>query len=167
MVRAFEMSFLKKVLALTLALTALSPTVAMADDNYDVQIIKGSNINLVSQASRVPILIRNNYNTEVRVLIHVSTSNLRVRLPHVTTVTIQPNSTLNAVVPVQAVANGDVQLYVWLTSFSGVRIGDDMTIQMHVIGNAEAIALGSMAGLVIILGVVGVIRTLRRRRLAA
>jgi hypothetical protein len=115
----------------------------------------------------VPILIRNNYNTEVRVLIHVSTSNLRVRLPHATSVTIQPNSTLNAVVPVQAVANGDVQLYVWLPSFSGVRIGDDQAIQMHVIGNAEAIALGSMVALVIVLGVVGVIRTIRRRRLAA
>lgn len=162
------MSILKKMLlAVITVLSLLISLPANADDNYDVQIIKGSNINLVSQASRVPILIRNNYDTEVRVLIHVSPSNLRVRLPETTSVTIAPNSTVNATVPVQAVANGDVELYVWLTSFSGVRLGQDQVISMKVIGNAEAIALGTMGVLVIGLLIVGSIRMIRRRRQAA
>ena len=160
------MSFLKKVFAATLALTLLGSGAAKADDNYDVKIIKGSSINLVSQASRLPILIQNNYDTEVRVLVHISTSNLRVRLPEATSITIAPNSTVNAVVPVQAVANGDVQLSVWLTSFSGVRIGPDEVITMHVLGNAEAIGLAAMGGLVLLLLVVGSIRMIRRRKLA-
>jgi hypothetical protein len=167
MVRAIQVSFIKKVFAVALAIVFLVPSTAMADDNYDVKIIKGSSINLVSQASRVPILIQNNYNTEVRVLVHVSTSNLRVRLPEATSVTIAPNSTVNAVVPVQAIANGDVELYVWLTSFSGVRLGQDQVITMHVIGNAEAIALGSVGALVALLLIVGSIRMIRRRKLAA
>lgn len=166
MVRALQMSYLKKVLAIALAMVFLVPSAALADDNYDVKIIKGSSINLVAQASRVPILIQNNYNTEVRVLVHVSTSNLRVRLPEATSVTIAPNSTVNAVVPVQAVANGDVELYVWLSSFSGVRLGQDEVITMHVLGNAEAIALISVGALVFFLLIVGSIRMVRRRRLA-
>lgn len=167
MVRTLEMKFLKRIAALTATLLLVAPSVASADDAYDVKVIKGSNINLVSQASRVPVLIQNNYDTEVRVLLHVSTSNLRVRLPEATSVTIAPNSTVNAVIPVQAVANGDVELNVWLTSFSGVRLGEDTVITMHVLGNAEAIGLISMGGLVLLLLVVGSIRMIRRRRLAA
>jgi hypothetical protein len=161
------MKFLRRFAALSLALTLVGATAAQADDNYDVKIIKGSTINLVSQASRIPVLIQNNYDTEVRVLVHVSPSNLRVRLPETTSVTIAPNSTINAVVPVQAVANGDVELSVWLTSFSGVRIGPNEVITMHVIGNAEAIALGTMGGLVVILLFVGSIRMIRRRKRAS
>lgn len=161
------MKFLKRITALTFALLALAPSVASAEDSaYDVKVIKGSNINLVSQASRVPVLIQNNYDTEVRVLVHVSTSNLRVRLPEATSVTIAPNSTVNAVIPVQAVANGDVELNVWLTSFSGVRLGPDTEITMHVIGNAEAIGLGSMGVVVFLLLIVGSIRMIRRRKQA-
>jgi hypothetical protein len=160
------MKFLKKLAVIAATLLVLTPTAASADDTYDVKIIKGSTINLVSQASRVPILIQNNYDTEVRVLVHVSPSNLRVRLPETTSVTIAPNSTVNAVVPVQAVANGDVELSVWLTTFSGDRIGPDQVITMHVIGNAEAIALGTMGGLVLILLVIGSVRMVRRRKLA-
>ena len=160
------MKFLKRVLVGALALTMFTGSAAIAEDNYDVRIIKGSSINLVSQASRVPILIQNNYDTEVRVLVHVTTSNLRARLPETTSVTIAPNSTVNAVVPVQAVANGDVELSVWLTSFSGVRIGPDEVITMHVLGNAEAIGLGAMGGLVLLLVVVGSIRMVRRRKQA-
>lgn len=161
------MKFLKKVFAVVLGITLLTSNSAIANETYDVQIIKGSNINLVSRESRVPILIRNNYDTEIQVLIHVSTSNLRVRLPKTTLVTIAPNSTLNAIVPVQAVANGSVQLSVWLSSFSGVRLGDSETINMTVFSNAEAIAIGGLAGVVVLLLIVGSIRMIRRRKLAA
>ena len=164
------MKFLKAVTAVALALTlgvASSAAAETTTDIYDVQIVKGSNINLVAQDSRVPILIRNNYNTEVRVLIHVAPSNLRVQLPRVSAVTVPANSTVNATVPVQAVANGDVTLYVWLTSFSGVRLGENASIEMHVLGNFEAIALGSLGVVVALLLVVGTARMLRRRKVSA
>jgi type 1 fimbria pilin len=163
------MKFVKALTALTLALSlgVSSSASAASTENFDVQIVKGSNINLVSQDSRVPILVRNNYDTEVRVLIHVATSNLRVRLPKVTAVTIPANSTVNATVPVQAVANGNVTLNVWLTSFSGVRLGDNTRISMNVLGNFEAIAIGSLSAVVAALLVFGTLRMLRRRRIQA
>ena len=170
MVRASPVMRIKKLLVLFLALLLsvgmISPAVASEND-FDVKIVKGSNINLVAQDSRVPILVRNNYDTEVRVLIHVSTSNLRVRLPRTTSVVIPANSTINATVPVQAVANGEVTLSVWLTSFSGVRIGNSLNIEMKVLGNFEAIAMVSLGSFILILLVVGTIRTLRRRKLPA
>lgn len=164
------MSFVKRIFALTIALVfaaSTSATAATGINDYDVKIVRGSNINLVAQSSRVPILIQNNYNTEVRLLIHVSTSNLRVRLPQTTAVTVPANSTVNTTVPVQAVANGEVTLNIWLTSFSGVRLGNDESIQMTVIGNVEAIALGSLGALVGVLLILGTIRMVRRRRVGA
>jgi hypothetical protein len=163
------MKFLKSITALTLALSLGVATVAKASEStdvYQVEIVKGSQINLVAQDSRVPILIRNSYNTEVRVLIHVATSNLRVRLPRVTAVTVPANSTINATVPVQAVANGNVTLFVWLTSFSGVRLGENSNVEMKVLGNYEAIAIGSLIVVVALLLVVGTARMLRRRKVA-
>lgn len=163
------MKFVKAITALALALSLGVSSSATADttDNYDVQIVKGSNINLVSQDSRVPILLRNNYDTEVRVLIHVAPTNLRVRLPKATAVTIPANSTVNATVPVQAVANGNVTLNVWLTSFSGVRLGENTRISMNVLGNFEAIAIGSLSVVVGALLIFGTIRMLTRRRIQA
>ena len=158
------MKFVSKLLIALLVLVTAGTASASASDGYDVKIIKGSHINLVSKASRVPVLIQNNYDTEVRVLIHMSTSNLRVRLPETTSVVIPANSTVNATVPVQAVANGNVDLYVWLSSFSGERLGDTKTISMTVIGDAEMIALGSMGVLVILLLVAGTVRMIRRRK---
>ena len=158
------MKFVSKLLIALLVLVTAGTASASASDGYDVKIIKGSHINLVSKASRVPVLIQNNYDTEVRVLIHMSTSNLRVRLPETTSVVLPPNSTVNATVPVQAVANGNVDLYVWLSSFSGERLGDTKTISMTVIGDAEMIALGSMGVLVILLLVAGTVRMIRRRK---
>ncbi|MEO0313052.1 MAG: hypothetical protein RL140_282 [Actinomycetota bacterium] len=158
------MKFFSKVLVAVLLIITASGSAATAGEGFDVKIIKGSHINLVSKASRVPVLIQNNYDTEVRVLIHVSTSNLRVRLPETTSVVIPPNSTVNATVPVQAVANGNVDLYVWLSSFSGERLGDTKTISMTVIGDAELIALGSMGVLVVLLLIAGTIRMIRRRK---
>jgi hypothetical protein len=164
------MKFLKTITALTLALSlgvATGASAAGTTDVYQVEIVKGSQINLVSQDSRVPILIRNSYDTEVRVLIHVTTSNLRVRLPKVTAVTVPANSTINATVPVQAVANGNVTLYVWLTSFSGVQIGGNSSVEMNVLGNFEAIAIGSLIAVVALLLSVGTVRMLRRRKVVA
>lgn len=158
------MKLIAKIVTVALLLVSAGSVSASASESFDIKIIKGSHINLVSQQSRVPILIQNNYDTDVRVLIHVKTSNLRVRLPETTSVVVPANSTVNATVPVQAVANGNVDLYVWLTSFSGKRLGETKTISMTVIGDAELIALGSMGFLVAILLVAGTLRMLRRRK---
>jgi hypothetical protein len=79
---------------------------------------------------------------------------------------VPANSTINATVPVQAVANGNVTLFVWLTSFSGVRLGENSNVEMNVLGNYEAIAIGSLIVVVALLLVVGTARMLRRRKVA-
>jgi hypothetical protein len=129
-----------------------------------VYILRGSNINLVARESKVPVAIRNTFTSDVRVHVHVNPSNPRVIVPSSVEVVVPAGETVNAQVPVEAVAQGKVFLIVWLTTFSGIRLTKNSYVQMQVEPDIEITLLASFAGLVLALGVVGVIRTLRRRR---
>ena len=129
-----------------------------------VYLLRGSEINLVARESKVPIAIRNTFSSDVRVHVHVNPSNPRVFVPSSVEVVVPAGETVNAQVPVKAVAQGKVFLIVWLTTFSGIRLTKNNYIQMHVEPDIEFALLASFAGLVVALLVVGAVRTIRRRK---
>jgi len=129
-----------------------------------VSIVPGSSINLVSAQSRVPIPVRNDYDTEVRVFLWAQPGALWIDMPKATQVVVPANTTVNATVPIKAISNGDVELRVYLTSFSGVRIGQAVWIHMHVERDFEPVMLLAFGSIVSALGFIGARRMLRRRR---
>lgn len=132
-----------------------------------VYIVPGSKINLVSSQSRFPIQVRNDYDTDVRVLVWVKPTVLWLTTPEIVEVKVPANTTVNAKVPVTAVSNGNAVVRVRLTSFSGVRIGRVEYMHFHVERDMEpAIVIGFFV-VVVALGAVGTQRMLRRRRGAA
>ena len=130
-----------------------------------VYLLRGSEINLVARESKVPVAIRNTFDSDVRVHVHVNPSNPRVIVPSSVEVVVPAGETVNAQVPVKAVAQGKVFLIVWLTTFSGIRLTKNNYIQMHVEPDIEFALLASFASVVVALVVVGAIRTVRRRKL--
>ena len=159
---------MKRLLAALIAAIAIFASVpANAADNYDIKIVNASDINMVAKDSRVPIIIRNDYDSQARVLIHVSANNSRVTLPEATAAVIPGFSTYTAKVPVSAISSGDVELSVWLTSTTGVRLTKDVTIKMHINSNLEIFIVGGFIVLVVLLGFAGVVRTLRKKKAAA
>lgn len=142
--------------------TPTSPTVPEVKPG--IYLLRGSNINLVARESKVPVAIRNTFDSDVRVHVHVNPSNPRVIVPSSVEVVVPAGETVNAQVPVRAVAQGKVFLIVWLTTFSGIRLTKNSYVQMQVEPDIEFTLLASFAGLVLALGVAGVIRTIRRRR---
>ena len=130
---------------------------------FDIRILPGSVIHLVSQTSKLPISIENNYPVEVRVQVHVAASNLDALIPAVVEVTVPANTTYVAQVPVKAIADGEVMLHSWLTTFSGLPLGGQVDQKLVINAELENSALGGFAVLVIGLGVVGVIRTRAKR----
>ncbi len=132
-----------------------------------VRIVRGSKINLVSSQSRVPISIRNDYATEVRVFLWAKPVALWLEMPETTEVKIPANTTINATVPITAIANGDAEVRVYLTSFSGVRIGPTVWLQLQVEREIEPAILVAFSAIVLVLGVIGGRRMLARRRGAA
>lgn len=145
----------------------LTAQVARSSSNvtdFEIRIVKGSNINLVATASRVPVQIRNDYDSDIRVLVWSRPSNLRVTMPKTVAFTAPANTTSNVMIPVEAIANGEVRLNVWLTSFSGVPLGHPAVLNMTVQREVEGSLLVGFAALVIGLGVVGARRMIKRRK---
>ena len=155
--------------ALVSVMLVLSGGPAQAEElpGYKIRIVQGSNLTLVSSAGMIPIVIENGYDSSVRVQIHVRPTNLRLNVPTATEVVVPANTTYTATVAVQAVADGDVELVTWLTTFSGLRLGPSVTLKMTVNAEVEANLLIIFGLLVVALLGVGSVRTLRRRRVAA
>jgi len=151
------------------AFLVLFASPAQAEDlpGYKIRIVQGSNLTLVSSAGMIPIVIENGYDSAIRVQIHVRPTNLRLNAPTATEVTVPANTTYTAKVAVQALADGDVDLVTWLTTFSGLRLGPSVTLKMTVNAEVEANLLIAFALIVFALLGAGAFRTIRRRRLAA
>jgi hypothetical protein len=133
-------------------------------DIPSVHIVPGSVINLVSTESKVPVRIQNDFDSEVRVQVHMLPSNPRVLVPNAVEVVVPASSGINAQVPVKAIGNGKVFLIVWLTTFSGLRLTDNAHLQMNVNAGIETVMLVVFGAVVLSLGTVGVLRTRRKLR---
>ena len=141
-----------------------APVEAIPTDIPSIHIVPGSVINLVSSESKVPVRIQNDFDSEIRVHVHMLPSNPRVSVPQAVEVVVPASSGINAQVPVKAIGNGKVFLIVWLTTFSGIRLGPNSNLQMNVNAGIETAMLIVFASLIATLGTVGVLRTRSKRR---
>ena len=131
---------------------------------FAIKILPGSTIHLVSHSSQLPISIQNNYPVEIRVQVHVAANSLNALFPGVVEVTVPANTTYVAQVPVTAIADGTVGLKAWLTTFSGLSMGEPVDLMLTVNADVESSLIGGFSILVAGLLVAGVIRTVRKRR---
>lgn len=129
-----------------------------------VAIVPGSTINLVSRESKIPVSVRNDFDSEVRVHVYLEPDSFRVIVPHGVEVVIPPLTTINAQIPVRAIGNGDVTLEAYVTTFSGIKLDKNVQLKLVVNADVEGYILIFFAVTVAGLGVIGVIRTIRRRR---
>jgi Family of unknown function (DUF6049) len=138
---------------------ATTAIAAIPTDIPSIRIVPGSTINLVSSESKVPVRIQNDFDADIRVHVHMKPSNPRVSVPQAVEVVVPASSGMNAQVPVKAIGNGKVFLIVWLTTFSGIRLGPNSNLQMNVNAEIETAMLIVFASLIATLGTVGVLRT--------
>jgi len=131
-----------------------------------VYLLKGSSINLVSRQSKIPVAVKNTFASDVRVHVHISPSNTRVIVPSAVEVLVPAGETVNAQVPVEAVASGKVFLIVRLTTFSGRPLTGEKIIEMNVEPDIEGALIAGFAASVLILGLVGGVRMARRAKKA-
>lgn len=150
-------------------------TVAAAERSAHVQKLLNSvsiqrpkPVQLITSAAPLPVWIRNDLPWAVHVVLHSEPSDPRLDIHPTTKVDALPEYTTRVDVPISArVASGDVQVRFQLTSPTGVQISHSAAADVTLRADWEGIGLGILGGVIALLFVFGLIRTVRRRRRAA
>ncbi|MGO2931166.1 DUF6049 family protein [Microbacterium sp.] len=130
-----------------------------------VSVQQPSPIQLFTSAAPLPVWVRNDLPWPVNVTLHSRPSDARLDIQPETPVEAQPASNTRATVPVEArVGSGVLDVDFRLTSPTGVHIGTDQTATVTVRAEWEGIGLGILGGVIGLLLVLGIVRTIVRRR---
>ena len=135
-----------------------------------VQVVDSSPILLLTDRTSVPITIQNSLDESVTVFVSVApaTGQLRV-LDQRVEVTLEPDSSAQALVPVQSLTNGTVDITVSLRDSEGRPVGESTSFELNLQAGWETAGTIAIAAVVALLFAIGIIRNIRkrRRRLAA
>jgi len=131
---------------------------------HSVRVVDSSDINLLGDRSSLPISVRNTSDYPVTVYLTVTPSNSFLHVEkNALEVTVQPDSQSRTTFPVEAIANGKVQLALSLTSATGVPLADPSTVEINVQAQWETIITATAAAAVILIFGIGILRNVRRR----
>ena len=148
-----------------LAAAPALPSTLTETDAGAVSIVKGSGINLVSRESSLPVAVTNTLAGEVRVIVNLKSNSAKLVVEDSTVQLVIPaGTTVNAQFPIRAIGSGNVVLVSWLTALSGRELGVRVPINLTVNPDIETAAIVLFLSFVAVLMVIGVIRTLRRRK---
>jgi hypothetical protein len=130
-----------------------------------VSVQEPSPVQLFTAAAPLPVWVRNDLPWPVRVTLTSRPSDARLGIQRQTPVDAQPASNTRVKVPVEArVASGVLDVRFSLTSPTGVHVGTDQVATVTVRAEWEGIGLGILGGLIGLLLVLGIVRTIVRRR---
>ncbi|MFM1844947.1 MAG: hypothetical protein RI917_265 [Actinomycetota bacterium] len=149
-----------KKIALALLLL-LIPLPASADP----EIVPGSQINLVARDARIPITVNNPDLQPIEVTLKAESTSFRLEVLEDVVVLLPAQSSEVVELPVRAIANGPVQMRVWL-EVNGEKVSQDQLITINVNYDVELFLLVTFGVVMFALVLVGVARTtskLRRR----
>lgn len=130
-----------------------------------VRVAESSAITLLADRASLPVTVQNDLDVAVRVFVRVDpdTTQLRVLDPRVE-VLVEPRSQTRALVPVESLTNGQVDITVSVRDAGGAQVGSPTRVALNLQAGWETagtIALG--AAVVVLLGV-GITRDVRKRR---
>lgn len=130
-----------------------------------VFIVAGSNVNMVSRESKIPVSVQNNYDRAIRVRVHARSTDPAVNVQEYVSLNIPANSRKDALVPVSVVSSGEFKLKVWVTTFTDIRLGKSTDIKLTVNPDIEIVILVGFGILLSALIGLGGYRMLSRRRM--
>ena len=151
---------MKRLIALLFALLAISSPAVAEPDLY---IVPGSEINLVARDGRIPVTVQNNGIAPVTAVLHGASTTFRLEVLGETKVEIPAGSSQLVELPVRAIANGPVQLRVWV-EVDGKEVGNSQLLNINVNYDIELFLLVSFGFLMFALIVVGIFRTVMKFR---
>jgi hypothetical protein len=104
---------IKALAAFTFVVFGAVTPVEAALPPAQVFVVSGSNINIVSRESKIPVSIQNNYDRQVRIRVHASAPDPAVTVAEYVSITIPANSRKDALIPISILSGGEYKLNVW------------------------------------------------------
>ena len=144
---------------------SLDKAIAAAQDVLDkVSLPSGSSLNLISTSGNVPITVSNDLDAEVTVTVVFEPHSPNLVVKGRPTVTLQPGTTQQVPIPVEAISSANVSASVHLTDGEGHRLTSDTPVRVRVRADWGTAFTAIVGGAGVLLLVGGIWRTLRRGR---
>lgn len=130
-----------------------------------IRVAESSAITLLADRASLPVTVQNDLDVPVRVYVRVEpdTTQLRVLDPRVE-VLVEARSQTRAVVPVESLTNGRVDITVTVQDGSGTRISEPTRVSLNLLAGWETAGTITVGAAVVLLLVVGISRDIRKRR---
>ncbi|WP_062077230.1 DUF6049 family protein [Demequina globuliformis] len=129
-----------------------------------VSIASGSDLNLLAQDGEVPVTVVNDLDWDVTVAVKLTSNSPNLVVEEVTEVDIPAGQSRVAMVGVSAVSSANVELGAQLLNDSGQQIGQSQMFEVRVRADWGTAATLVFTGVLVLLLIAGVIRTIRRGR---
>jgi hypothetical protein len=130
-----------------------------------VSVVVGSDVNLISDDGRVPVVVENSSNQQISGLVvklTTKTNALRVEAP--VAINLAPGESTTARVPVHALANGLFKVDVTLVDEQGRSVTKSASLTMRVRAEWESVGSMIIGGVLVLILVAGVMSAVRKRR---
>lgn len=129
-----------------------------------ISVPAGSDINLIAARGSVPVNVRNELPVPAEVTVDVTSFSPNLQVRDVPTVTVPARSSMTVLVEVEAVSTADVNASIVLRNTEGTPLSDSTALSVRVRADwGNAVTAVFTGGLVLLL-IMGVIRTIRRGR---
>jgi hypothetical protein len=121
-------------------------------------------VNIVSRESKIPVSVQNGYDRQVRVRVHARSTDPAVNVEKFVSLTIPANSRKDALIPISIISGGEYKLKVWVTTFTDLRLGETISINLNVNPDIEVVIIIAFGLIIGVLVVLGAIRMIRRNK---
>ena len=129
-----------------------------------LSVAAGSEVNLIATRGSLPVTVSNDLDVDATVRVDITSFSPNLQIRDAPEVTIPAGATTSVLVEVEAVSSADVSTRIVLRNADGVAVSDPETLEVRVRADwGNAVTAVFTAGLVVLL-VMGVIRTIRRGR---
>jgi hypothetical protein len=129
-----------------------------------VTVVPRQDINFITDVGNIPVRVRNALGVDATVTVVLRPDHPRLTVDRRSTETVPAGQEIDVQVPVRAIGSGDVAVTAQLLTPTGAKITDDSSFQVRVRAGWEEVGTWIAAGLVALLFLAGIWRTVRRGR---
>ena len=130
-----------------------------------VQVVESSDIFLPADRASLPVTVRNQLDVAVRVFVHVDPDTVQLRVVDGSVETlVEPLSQTRALVPVESLTNGRVDITVSVRDKQSRVVGEPTRVSLNLQAGWETAAIIAIGLAVVLLLTFGIARDIRRRR---